>query len=410
MISPVETWIAERTGLQEKLTPETLRNWQKEKLRNLIYYASKNSRFYADRLGSSADLSELPFTLPEDIVKDPLAFLAIPQSQVARVTTLANSGTTHLRKRIFFSASDLEKTVDFFSAGMSTMLCKGDHVQILISNRTENSLGSLLSESLSGIGVSSEIHGAIKTAGIAVEAARNADCLVGMPAEVLYMSRIEPGLRPKSVLLAADYIPQTIIDSISETWKCSVFSHYGHTEFGYGCAVDCGQHNGLHTRDADHIFEIIDPETLKPAKPGESGEIVITTLSNEAMPLIRYRTGNISRFTQNRCRCGSVLPRLDRIEGRISDNIYIDDKTVSIHRLDEIVFSDKAVRGFNAQIISEGKRNTLHLTVDSTDKIDFTSLAAELPSGLNIKVTYDKADPFSHREKRRIHIWKTKNI
>ena len=405
MISPVETWVAEHTGLFGSLNPETLKNWQLEKLKILIQYAGKNTNFYKGKLHPVNDITELPFTSPSDIAADPFGFLAIPQSSVARMTTLANSGTTRLKKRIFFSKADLERTIGFFVTGMSTMISEGEHAQILISNRTENSLGSLLKESLSRIGASSEISGAVKTVNTAIETSKYADCLIGMPAEILYMSRTEPKLRPKSILLAADYVPQSVIESIKETWKCNVFTHYGHTEFGFGCAVDCGQHDGLHLRDADLIFEIIDPYTGNLANSGESGEIVITTLSNEAMPLIRYRTGNISRIIKKPCGCSGILPRLGKVEGRIESNIPIGgNKTLSIHQLDEIIFADPIVRGFDALLKYEGQRNTLQLRVDSNGCINLASVAAKLPQGLNIEVNYGKSDPFSHRGKRRLHI------
>jgi phenylacetate-CoA ligase len=404
MISPVNKWTAERTGLFENLNPETLLNWQNTKLKTLIKYAQKKTVFYHNRLRDDCRLTDLPFTLPSDIVKDPFAFLAIPQSLVARVTTLANSGTTRQKKRIFFSESDLERTMDFFSAGMSTITCKGDRAQILISNKTENSLGSLLKKSLEKIGVISEISGVIKTVDKAINDAKGADCLIGMPAEIFYMSRTAPEMRPQSVLLVADYIPQSVINGIKDVWKCAVFSHYGHTEFGFGGMVDCDLHNGYHLRDADLIFEIIDPGTGNPVKPAERGEIVVTTLSNEAMPLIRYRTGNISRFLTKPCGCGGLLPRLGRIEGRIENNISINDDLLSIHQLDELIFANPVVLGFDALLKQKGKNNTLYLTIDSKSKLDLVSLAANLPQGLDIRLKYDRTDPFSHREKRRIHI------
>jgi phenylacetate-coenzyme A ligase PaaK-like adenylate-forming protein len=405
MISPVNKWIAERTGLLADLNVETLRQWQQKKLEALIVYARRNSRFYQEKLPNTNKLTDLPFTLPAYIADDPLSFLAIPQSEVVRVTTLANSGTTRLKKRIFFSEADLERTIDFFTAGMSTMVCKGDHVQILISNRTENSLGSLLKQSLERIGVASEISGAIKTANAAIEASRKADCLVGMPAEIFYMSRTEQNLRPKSVLLTADHVPQSVIESIKETWKCNVFTHYGHTEFGYGCAVDCGHHNGHHLRDADIICEIINPETGKPVHQGEHGEIVITTLSNEAMPLIRYRTGNISCIFDEPCGCGSLLHRLGRIEGRYESVISVGNgKTITIHQLDELIFRNPVVRGFDALLKNDSGRKTLQLTVDSLGSVDLDFITKKLPSEVNLKVIYGEADPFTHRRKRRLYI------
>lgn len=405
MISPIHTWVAESTGLGDDLNDRTLKQWQGKKLKTLLRYARKNSRFYSEKVHENCELEELPFTSPSDIVADPLAFLAIPQNLVARVTTLANSGTTRLRKRIFFSKADLRRTVDFFAAGMSVIAGKGDHVQILISNRTENSLGSLLQDSLKLIGVTADIPGALKSAEAAIEKAKSADCLVGMPAELLYMCRTAPELRPKSVLLAADYIPQSVINAIKETWGCEVFSHYGHTEFGYGCAVDCQEHKGYHLRHADLLYEIIDPATGKSAQSGEKGELVITTLSNEAMPLIRYLTGHLSRFIDEPCDCGSFLPRLGTIEGHTENNIPMgDNHSFSIHQLDELIFTLPEIRGFDASLRFDGGKPILSLTIDAKVKAAYDSIAARLAPGTRLEINYGSADPFAHRRKRRLQL------
>jgi phenylacetate-coenzyme A ligase PaaK-like adenylate-forming protein len=197
-------------------------------------------------------------------------------------------------------------------------------------------------------------------------------------------------------------VPQSIIDRIKKTWNCKVYSHYGHTEFGYGFAVDCQQHQGYHLRDADFIVEIIDLKTQKPTKTGERGEIVVTTLSNEAMPLIRYRTGNISSIIDTPCTCGCNLPRLGKIEGRIESNISIGDDSISIHQLDELIFAIPTVRGFNATLIQES--NILHLEIEADGIIDKDLLHAQLPKALTIEIQYRNADPFIHRAKRRIQL------
>jgi phenylacetate-coenzyme A ligase PaaK-like adenylate-forming protein len=402
-LSPVTKWLADKTGLSDLLSPESLKSWQQEKLKTVIDYARHNTRFYGKKPGSETELSELPFTFPSDLAREPLAFLAIPPHEAARVTTHANSGTTALCKRVFFSGGDLERTREFFTIGMSGIVDSGDKVQILISNETENSLGRLLAESLVEPGVKSEISGTIKNVHQAIEVSRNADCLVGMPAEILYMSRIAPEMRPRSVLLTADITPQPAAQQIRDSWKCDVFTHYGHTEFGYGCAVDCRYHNGLHLRDADLVFEVIDSQTGRPARPGESGEITITTLSNEAMPLIRYRTGNIARMLTEPCRCGSPLHRLGAVEGRIQDNITVSGgNTINICRLDTMIFENPAVRCYNA--IFHKDKNVLRLIVDSDTGIDQGELSARLPDELKVEVKYAAVDPFFQRQKRRIAI------
>ncbi len=404
MISPIDNWVATQTSLHSHLNPDTLRRWQEEKLREVIDYARENTRFYRENLAGTHILKELPFTLPQEIARDPFAFLAVRQNQVARITTVADSGTTRLKKRVFFTEADLRRTRDFFSAGMSALVRPGDKAQILISNDLENSLGSLLKESLARIGVKSEISGELHSAREAVDTSRDADCLVGMPAELLYMSRLAPDLRPASVLLAGDIATGSVINRLKDTWKCEVFTHYGHTEFGYGCAVDCQVHTGLHLRDADLILEIIDPKTNQAADPGECGEIVITSLSNEAMPLIRYRTGNLSRWITDPCGCGSQLYRLSSIEGRLSDHIPIGNgQIISIQQLDELIFSNPVVRGFTAFLTSRTP-SVLDLIMDSESSVDHELLKSQLPAGLSLRIDYGLADPFQQRGKRRIHL------
>jgi phenylacetate-CoA ligase len=405
MISPVEDWVGKKTGLAGNLDQQTLQAWQLERLRETVEYARQNTAFYSGLPASFDNITDLPFTKPADLVTDPLAFLAIPRNRVERVTTLANSGTTNLRKRIFFSKGDLERTIDFFTAGMSTMVKAGDHAGVLISNKTENSLGRLLQESLMRIGVTSRIAPALRSADEAIETARGADCLVGMPAELLYLSKTSPCLRPRTVLLAADLAPRPVIAGIRDNWNCDVYTHYGHTEFGFGCAVDCSCHDGLHLRNLDLIFEIIDLQANKPVKPGEAGEIVITTVSNEAMPLIRYRTGNISRFITSPCGCSSSLNRLNCIEGRISNNISLfNGRIINIYNLDEIIFSNPGVRSYDAYLHKNKAYDNLQLVIDSSQEIDLEYLKENLLFELNFEIKYQKTDPFTHRGKRHIII------
>lgn len=402
MLSPVEKWIAKQTGLGVQLNPQTLSEWQYHRLKDALQYAQQNTAFYAHKLEPNKPLNEQPFTLPVDLTNNPLTFLAIPQTEVARVTTLAHSGTTSLRKRIFFSQGDLERTRAFFAVGMSTMVSSGDRVHILISNRTENSLGSLLQQAVQSLGATAKVFPTIRSVREAVEAAQGAHCIVGMPAEMFYLSRTVPQLRPHSVLLAADIAPPSVVKGIRNTWQCQVYTHHGHTEFGYSLAVDCQHHNGLHTRDAEMIVEVIDPITNLPIEPNELGEIVVTTLANEAMPLVRYRTGNLARLVVEPCGCGGILHRLSGVEGRLRNNIALSNgKTLNIYQLDDAIFSHPAIRGFNATFI-KGESEALRLIIDAIQPADLAQLKAKLSPGVDMIIELGNADPFRRREKRRI--------
>ena len=120
----------------------------------------------------------------------------------------------------------------------------------------------------------------------------------------------------RGVLLAAAVVPQADRLEIEQAWNCRVDEHYGMTETGLAGAVGCTVPGGYHMWESDLYYEIIDPVTGKPQPEGVRGEIVVTTLTRKAMPFIRYRTGDYSRFLPGPCPCGSVLHRLGRVEAR----------------------------------------------------------------------------------------------
>lgn len=119
-----------------------------------------------------------------------------------------------------------------------------------------------------------------------------------------------------SVLLSADYVPEDAVAIIRQAFQCHVYEHYGMTEMGLGCAVDCGEGGGYHIRELDLYLEIIDPQTGEVIRDDRPGEIVFTTLTRKGMPFIRYRTGDRSRWILQQCPCGSILKKLGKVESR----------------------------------------------------------------------------------------------
>lgn len=131
----------------------------------------------------------------------------------------------------------------------------------------------------------------------------------------------------------------------------------------------------------------------------------MTTFAAEAMPLIRYRTGDIGRMVEAPCACGGRLPRLGRIDGRIGSGLVpAGGGGLSIHRLDEILFGVDTVRGFRASLDRAGGHATLVLTVDAAAPLDSGILAAVLDEGVGIEVRYAPVRPSSGTAKRRISL------
>ena len=224
----------------------------------------------------------------------------------------------------------------------------------------------------------------------------------------MYALSVEaPGLRPKSVLLSADYVPVSVKRFLETTWKCTVFTHWGMTETGYGGGVQCGAREGYHMRDLDLLLEVVDPETGEPVPDGELGELVLTTLRRTGMPLIRYRTGDLGRFIVSPCPCGTLKPRLAEVEGRLADVISLPGgKWLSMHVLDELLLSSGIVRDFAASY--DRGRNLLSVAVMAAgDKGEALkeaerSLNAYFEGAVLLEVSAREISPYIGSGKRKI--------
>jgi phenylacetate-coenzyme A ligase PaaK-like adenylate-forming protein len=195
--------------------------------------------------------------------------------------------------------------------------------------------------------------------------------LVGIPTQVLVLARYGERLTLKSVLLTTDHVPDAIARAVEHAWDCRVYNHYGMTEMGLGGGVECQARRGYHLREADLYFEIVNPVTGEPVAEGETGEVVFTTLTRRGMPLIRYRTGDISRFIPGDCPCGTTLKTLERVRQRASGDITIGDQwQLTIADLDEALFSLESVLDFAATISREGVQDCLQLEVRVVEGTD----------------------------------------
>lgn len=340
--NPITSWLRAQTGLGDRLTPENLASWQKKQARAIREYAGSHCRFYEKERG---------FTTPADLREDPEAFLCVPPKEIARIITLRTSGSQGKPKRIFFTAEDLEATADFFGPGMALLVEPGQQVTVFMEGAGEYTIGGLLKKALRKRQVACLVHGLIRDWKEAEKDAYGADCLVGVPGQMLKLCRLRPDLRPKTVLLSGDYVPESVCREIRSVWKAEVFQHWGMTETGYGGAVECNAHTGGHIRHGDLLLEVIRPDTGEPALPGEFGELVLTTLARRGMPLIRYRTGDMARLLWDPCGCGDALPRLDKVAGRRENWIVLPGGGgISIHLLDEVLFACPGVKDFAARM------------------------------------------------------------
>jgi len=421
-VTPLESWIIERTHLVNN-TQESLKEYQLGKLIKTLNYAKEKSKFYKTTLKdidvssitSLDDFSSIAFTTPEDIKNNAHDFLCVASHKVERIVTLNTSGTTGDEKRIFFTHEDLEATIDFFDYGMRCLVEKSDKVLVLLPGPSYGSIGDLLKKALALSKIDCIVHGVIsdveKTAQSIVE--NNITCLVGIPMQVLYLSKVKPEVfkkHIKKVLLSTDYVPDVLIDALSYNTECKVFNHYGMTEMGYGGGVECECLNGYHLRENDLYFEIIDPITKNLVVDGMYGEVVFTTLNRQAMPLIRYKTGDMARFISKPCKCGTFLRTMEKVLGRIENKVCINGYDVHMQNLDEIILMHDEVINYKAEFYQE---NTLHVKLILQKNSDYESVVQNLYKSLlshfsfEVKIVWQwddySSDITNSMIKRKIH-------
>ncbi len=350
--SPLDAWLENEMS---RMCPEFSRTGQFTEriektrfhaLRRCLSYAAENSRLYRKRLSgfsldvrSYEDFRRLPFTSPDDL-HDSLDLLCIPPGDVRRIVTLGTSGTTGIPKRIMFSRSDLDRTVSFFAAGMSQLVSKGQLLLVLLPGaQRPDGVFDLLRQALEPSGVR-VVPGcpAVSASSLQGELQEfRPDALVASPSQLaamLDLSRCDPLLhrsadRLKGILSSSDLLSSALRTGLEKEFGCRVLDHWGMTETCFGGGVECLARSGYHLRELDLFIEILSPLTGEPVPDGTTGEIVLTTLRSEAMPLIRYRTGDAAHWIQGPCPCGSPLRRLSCIEGRYN----ILDGCVSISHI-----------------------------------------------------------------------------
>lgn len=378
-ITPLDAWIAGRMGATDgRITRAQLEDYQLARLNATI--ARHMSLFYRRHfaavgincLSRLEELADYPLTTPADVMEYAGEMICGSQGNISRVVTLTTSGTTGKPKRLYFTSFDQKLTIDFFGCGMSTLVGPGDKTLILLPGERPGSVGELLFQGLLGIGALPVAYGLVQNLGDAVRTMcrEEATCLVGVPVQILAMARYwekwkKNNWAPKCALLSTDYIPAAIVSELRRIWNCEVYEHYGMTEMGLGGGLECAAHQGYHLREADLYFEIIDPASARPCPDGEYGEVVFTTLTRQGMPLIRYRTGDISRFIVEPCPCGSILRRLERVCNRKDGRVYFgQDRSVTMAELDEVLFALPELVNFTATIVTAGQTAKLTLVAE----------------------------------------------
>lgn len=408
-ITPLDAWITAKIGLvTEESLPERLARYQLARLNETIAWAKGGSPFYrrlyaAHGLRPLANLGELasyPLISSKEVAEQGGRMLCVSQSIVERIVTLQTSGTTGAPKRIFFTREDQAETSAFFACGVSTFARDGEKAMILLPGDKPGSVGALLVEGLPKIRVQPVLYGLADEAAGAVQALEReqAEILIGIPVQLLAMAyyweqKQTMQWKPSAVLLSTDYVPVAVAETLRRIWGCRVYAHYGMTEMGLGGGIECDVHDGYHLRETDLYFEIVDPVSGTIMPDGEYGEVVFTTLTRRGMPLIRYRTGDISRMITEPCLCGSQLRRLETIRTRKNTAVSLASGSLSMADLDEVLFRLPQVIDFTAVLLSGREKKRLKLAL-------LVAPGAQLPDAAEVLQAVRTLPAIKEAEKR----------
>lgn len=327
----LEKLICNQEGLSS-FSRASLEKLQLEKLNMQLERASGKGGYYVNfpsHLDSLSQLSSLPFTSADSVAADFSAFCLCNAAEIARIRTDFSSGTTGAPKRMAYSEYDCRRTEAFFVNGLSEIVFPHDKVLVCMPASDRFSLGGLIRSAVEELSANAFTYSPNTSFReyLKIINTENVNVYIGPPTLLLSLLRL--GARFDRAVVSGDILSEKVKTICNSMLPSPVTSHYGLREAGLGCAFECDAHSGLHVRENDIICEIIS-EDGKPVNAGESGELVVTTIGMDAMPLFRYRTGDFARIVDGPCPCGSDLIRIE-ILGRLSQN------TISAY--DNILFS-----------------------------------------------------------------------
>jgi phenylacetate-CoA ligase len=325
------------------------------------------------------DLSRLPFTTKDDLRENyPFGLFAVPMERVVRIH--ASSGTTGKPVVVGYTRRD----VDTWSELMArTLSCGGTTSGDIVHNAYgyglfTGGLGAHYGAEKIGAAVIPMSGGNTKRQ-ILIMKDFGSTILCCTPsyalniAEVMAEEGVEPSqLRLKCGLFGAEPWTEGMRREIEKKLHIHALDIYGLSEvIGPGVASECiEEKHGLHVFEDHFIPEVIDPETGKPLPHGEAGELVFTTLTKEAFPVLRYRTRDISRLLPTACSCGRTLLRMERISGRTDDMLIIRGVNVFPSQIESVLMAVEGVEPYYQLVVSrEGTLDVLEVHVEVNESI-----------------------------------------
>jgi len=339
----------------ERMVREELQQLQLERLQATLHRVYMNVPFYRkkfDELGidpdgftSLSDLKNLPFTSKSDLMGNyPYGLFAVPLREVVRIH--ASSGTTGMSTVVGYTKNDI-KTWSNLVARILTAggITKDDVVQIAFGyGLFTGGFGLHYGAERIGASVIPISSGNTKRQ-VKIMQDFKTTALVCTPSYALLIADAisEAGINVNSLslkygLFGAEPWSEGMRQEIQERLRIVATDNYGLSEvMGPGVAGECLERSGLHINEDHFLVEVIHPQTLEPLPPGEMGELVITTLTKEAFPVIRFRTRDLTRLITGPCPCGRTLMKMGKVMGRTDDMLIIKGVNVFPSQIESVL-------------------------------------------------------------------------
>jgi len=371
-------------GKYETMGREDLSQVQIERLQSTLNRARRNVAFARqafERAGVKveevrrlADLAALPFTTRADLrAAYPYDMFAVPLRDIVRIQ--CTSGTTGRPVVVGYTANDVRA----WSECVARVLAAGgvtehDVVQVAYTyGLFSGGLGFHYGAERIGASVVPASTGSLERQ-VMIMRDFKTSALACTPGYALALAGAlaDAGIEAGSLSLRAGFFgaepwSEALRTQLESRLGIRAMDTYGLTEvLGPGVAFECEERRGLHVNEDHFIAEVIDPATLAVKRPGEVGELVLTTIAKEGFPLVRYRTGDLTALDPSPCPCGRTLARIARIQGRIDDMINLGDVKVFPSQVEEVIAA------------TEGVEPHYELIVDRVDGIDTLEVRVEI--------------------------------
>ncbi len=373
----------------ETLPREELEALQLKRLKGLCERVYANVAFYRkafDELGvkpsdikSLADVRYLPFTEKQDLRNHyPFGLFAVPKDNVVRIH--ASSGTTGRATVTGYTQRDVNNWATMMARSLTAAgASRRDIIHVAYGyGLFTGGLGAHYgAERLGATTVPVSGGGTRRQAMLLRDFGATVLCCTPSYSLVLYETALEAGIDFKELPLrigvfGAEPWTDEMRREIEKKMGIKAIDIYGLSEvMGPGVGIECVEaQNGAHLQEDHFLCEVIDPETKEPVKPGEVGELVITTLTKEAQPLIRYRTRDITRLETVTCKCGRTTARMVRVQGRSDDMLIIRGVNVFPSQIESILLETEGLSPYYQLVVErEGNLDTLTVQVEVDEKI-----------------------------------------